>query len=515
MMKYLLALFLAVWTPAYAQFQTPNHAVPVGRGAGITGFGSAAPGAASNVLTSNGPGVDPSFQPVAVTPCASLPAGVDCNTLNARTSSYAVQTSDCGKTISLGGNTFYTTTAGAASGFPATCSIVFVNVDAGRGKTISIPGVSLGAVNILWPGQSFLLKNVSNGNVWTAIGLPNRWKLLSPTSIFVDAANGSDTNDGLAPGAGGALQNLSTALSFLCKAVDTQTQGMTFSFAPGAYNGVILCTFLGNNGAGYGQVLFTATPTIVTVPIASPGVVNWTAHGIANGNTVFFFNSGGALPTGISQGVPYFVINAAANTFQVSATSGGGAINFTGATSGVTTAIAPVKTQISGAAGAAAGIGLFGLSNTPMTFKGFQFVSCTVACIEADSGGVIALDAVDFAAAAGNHVTSLYDSRIVFVTDGYSITGGAGVHWQANAKGSIFMQPGKTVALGGTPAFTFFFAQALQNSFQNWTGTTIVGGATGQRYTAITGGGIDTGGGGANFLPGNVPGVATAPGWYQ
>lgn len=56
-----------------------------------------------------------------------------------------------------------------------------------------------------------------------------------------------------------------------------------------------------------------------------------TSHGLANDTRVFFSNSGGALPTGLedSNVFPYYVINTAANTFQVSTSSGGAAVNFT------------------------------------------------------------------------------------------------------------------------------------------------------------------------------------------
>lgn len=55
-----LALFLAA-SPAVAQWQTPNHSVPIGRGTGVTGFGSALPGAAGRPFISNGASADPSF----------------------------------------------------------------------------------------------------------------------------------------------------------------------------------------------------------------------------------------------------------------------------------------------------------------------------------------------------------------------------------------------------------------------------------------------------------------------
>jgi len=75
----------------------------------------------------------------------------------------------------------------------------------------------------------------------------------------------------------------------------------------------------------------------VTITIASPGVITWAAHGIANGSKVRLYTLG-ALPTGLSPGVDYFVVNATTNNFQLALTSGGAAINTSGTQSGVHTA---------------------------------------------------------------------------------------------------------------------------------------------------------------------------------
>jgi len=74
--------------------------------------------------------------------------------------------------------------------------------------------------------------------------------------------------------------------------------------------------------------------SIVTISIAVPAVVSLTAHGLNNNDQVAFTTTG-ALPTGISVGTVYFVRNATANTYEISATSGGGAITTTGTQSGV------------------------------------------------------------------------------------------------------------------------------------------------------------------------------------
>lgn len=54
------------------------------------------------------------------------------------------------------------------------------------------------------------------------------------------------------------------------------------------------------------------------------------AHGLPNDRRVVFYPvAGEALPTGIVEGTDYFVISATTDTFQVSATQGGAAINLT------------------------------------------------------------------------------------------------------------------------------------------------------------------------------------------
>ena len=86
------------------------------------------------------------------------------------------------------------------------------------------------------------------------------------------------------------------------------------------------------------------TPTTssnVTISIAAPGLVTWTAHGLVAGTPVVF-SSSGALPTGITAGTTYYVIAAGlvANAFEISTTLGGSAVTTTGTQSGVHTAIA-------------------------------------------------------------------------------------------------------------------------------------------------------------------------------
>jgi hypothetical protein len=75
-----------------------------------------------------------------------------------------------------------------------------------------------------------------------------------------------------------------------------------------------------------------------TMTIASPCVVTRASHGLEIGDTITFTTTG-ALPTGLTASTTYYVISAGftANTFRLSATVGGAAINTSGSQSGTHT----------------------------------------------------------------------------------------------------------------------------------------------------------------------------------
>jgi len=94
--------------------------------------------------------------------------------------------------------------------------------------------------------------------------------------------------------------------------------------------------------AGYLTPNFSGTDFFLnataTITIASPAVITCTSHGLKAGDTVAFTTTG-ALPTGITASTPYYVISSGltANTFRISETSGGSAINTSGSQSGTHT----------------------------------------------------------------------------------------------------------------------------------------------------------------------------------
>ena len=88
---------------------------------------------------------------------------------------------------------------------------------------------------------------------------------------------------------------------------------------------------------------------IFTVTIATPGVVTL-SFAPTNGQ-VFYLNTTGALPTGLSVGVPYYVVNASGFTCNLALTAGGAAIDTSGSQSGIQT-VSPRGVALSVLAGA-------------------------------------------------------------------------------------------------------------------------------------------------------------------
>lgn len=78
-----------------------------------------------------------------------------------------------------------------------------------------------------------------------------------------------------------------------------------------------------------------STPESFVVPDASADVLEAPGHGFSNTNTVVVWTVPGySLPTGLSEGTVYYVINATTDDLQLSATSGGASIAISAVGSG-------------------------------------------------------------------------------------------------------------------------------------------------------------------------------------
>ena len=89
---------------------------------------------------------------------------------------------------------------------------------------------------------------------------------------------------------------------------------------------IIEAAFKGEKVNG-GRDLVIPTSGVTT----SADTITFSAHGLSDGDNVQYNNGGGTAITGLTHGTNYFVVNAATNTFKLSASSGGSAIGLTGA----------------------------------------------------------------------------------------------------------------------------------------------------------------------------------------
>ena len=206
--------------------------------------------------------------------------GLFSNTYVAKTTTASIINGDKGKTISLGGNACYTLTYGAASTYDDNFGNIIINSDTGRAKFISLNGT----VHKLWPGQRATILNVND--VWK-IEKPERWKLPGPTVFYVDAVNGDNANDGLAPGAGGAWLQAMSLYSHAANSIDANGDfNFIIELADGTYTQEMhLATQVVGRDGGENFVLRGANPTGAIIRPASGSPI-----GIFTGQSVYLRN---------------------------------------------------------------------------------------------------------------------------------------------------------------------------------------------------------------------------------
>lgn len=153
--------------------------------------------------------------------------GVPFNTLNAQTSNYTIQTTDCGKTIQAGtGSTgYFIITLPTVSGFAANCNVVVKNADTARAKALSGFPADLATLvgsspAIYWLGPLQATEvEIVNGS-WVTKSNPGRYLLSTTLNLYVDSTSGKDdgTTDGMVSGS--AFLTYSHAYAFAQQMID-------------------------------------------------------------------------------------------------------------------------------------------------------------------------------------------------------------------------------------------------------------------------------------------------------
>jgi hypothetical protein len=313
-----------------------------------------------------------------------------------------------------------------------------------------------------------------------------------------------------------------------------------------------------------------------TISNASPAVITKAGHGLVDDDPVVFRTSG-ALPTGLTPGVIYYVNYVDVDTFQVALTPDGASINTSSAGSGthyissgsdsndglstglagslltlakaidlaaaLDTSIYNVTIQLAdthivsghtfkGAVGAGRitvqgnsgtpsnvliqGANSCNQSTTPYTLKDVKLTltsGSTSACIRATQNAAVIIDNIDFGSSVGYHIRA-DNGGTVTISSPIAITGGARAHYLVVDTG-IIVGTGLTVTMTGTLNFSVAFAVANRAGVMNVSSNTYTGGTiTGTRYDAKMNGVIDTTGGGANYFPGDAAGTTATGGQY-
>lgn len=154
-----------------------------------------------------------------------------------------------------------------------------------------------------------------------------------------------DKNHTLSVGDSVSVRNLPTsAYNGIWTVASVTSAGWTYDCGASATDTAGATDYYGwivpiNRTISASNVSTTQVSSTVTITIASPGVITWTAHGLQDNQPIKLATTG-ALPTGLVAGTTYYVVPYTndANTFQLSATKNGAAIVTTGSQSGVHTA---------------------------------------------------------------------------------------------------------------------------------------------------------------------------------
>ncbi len=146
---------------------------------------------------------------------------------------------------------------------------------------------------------------------------------------------GTSTNANSGEASGGSYARQSVTWGAAASEEKSNTGALSVPVAAGTYGFLTLwnaSTGNSNNYRGYAPLegaspvrgFFSTDTTLTNDQFLS------VAHGLANDDRVMLFNVfAETVPTGVSEGTVYFVVSTATNTFKVSTTQGGSAVDIT------------------------------------------------------------------------------------------------------------------------------------------------------------------------------------------
>jgi len=154
----------------------------------------------------------------------------------------------------------------------------------------------------------------------------------------------------------------------------------------------------------------------------------------------------------------------------------------------------------------------------PWSLRGIKVATTTSGFgIYVNNNSVVGISDIEWGTVASGYAhCAVTNSGMLTVTNGsgnYRISGGATSHWLVYY-GATLVANGVAFTLTGSPNFASSFASIGDMAKLVVAGSTFSGAASGVRYSAAALSLIDTGGGGANYLPGSSAGSATGGSQY-
>jgi hypothetical protein len=155
---------------------------------------------------------------------------------------------------------------------------------------------------------------------------------------LTDPGTGASANSGEATGGSPAYARQAVTWGAAASGQKSNSGALTFDVAPGTYAFLTFWNVVGpgtSSYLGYAPIngstkgFFSVDTTLTNDALFS------VAHGLADGDRVQLFNVfAESLPTGLTEGTVYFVVSSTTNSFKVSLTSGGAAVDITAVAGG-------------------------------------------------------------------------------------------------------------------------------------------------------------------------------------
>lgn len=158
---------------------------------------------------------------------------------------------------------------------------------------------------------------------------------------LTDPGTGTNAAAGEATGGSPAYARQAVTWGAAASELKANTGALTFDVPAGTYAFFTFYNHVSTNSGNYrGYIPFGGASAVKGFATVDTTLTNdqflAPSHGMSDTDRVMVFNAfGGTIPVGLTEGTVYFVVSSATNTFKISTTSGGAAVDITGLGNGL------------------------------------------------------------------------------------------------------------------------------------------------------------------------------------